>query len=303
MKSLHQFDLNLLLTLEALISECHVSRAAQRMHLSQSAMSHALNRLRQQLEDPILVRSGKGLQPTPRAQEMLSQIRHIISLLEQTLTPNPPFSPSLSSQTFTIACTDFFEMEYFPKLLQRIQAIAPQVVIDLEVISEQTFTHDLESKKIDLVVGIDEAQTLPTHLIKQSWCQQPFACLTGMNNDLPGTPLSLEQYCLLPHISFLDVTGSATSPIDRWLASHNLSRRHIARVVNYVAAARAITVTNAIMTLPLDMARSFSKMFELKLFRPPAMMPNIEMNLVHHPLFSNDPALIWLINQIKALEH
>ena len=301
MKSLQQFDLNLLLILDALISECHVSRAAERVHLSQSAMSHALNRLRNQLDDPILVRSGKGLTPTPRANEMLPQVRHIIGLLEHTLAPQKPFVPASSQRVFTIACTDYFEMEFFPRLLQQIQQDAPEVVLELEMITEKTINHGLENKEVDLVVGIDSSQSVPAHLVKQHWHSQTFACLAGRTNRQVSKQLSLAQYCSLKHITFLDVTGSAASVIDKWLSEQQLSRLHIARAVNYTAAAKATIATEGVMTLPLNMANSFCEMFDLELLIPPKGIPMIEMSMLHHPLFSNDQALTWLIAQIKAL--
>jgi len=301
MKSLQQFDLNLLLILDALISECHVSRAAQRMHLSQSAMSHALNRLRRQLDDPILVRCGNGLQPTPRASEMLSQVRHIIRLLEQTLSPNTPFVAATSQRKFTIACTDYFEVEYFPKLLQQLQCIAPNVVIEIEMIMVQTISHRLQNQAVDLVIGIDSSHKLPSHLIKQHWRSQPLSCLIGKGNKLLSHELTLAQYCAGDHVAFLDATESSSNMVDDWLAQQQLSRRHIARVVNYMAAARAICVTDAIMTLPVDMANSFCQMLPVAQITPPANMPNIEMDIVHHPLFSADEGLTWLISQIGKL--
>jgi len=301
MKSLHQFDLNLLLILEALISESHVSRAAQRVYLSQSAMSHALNRLRNQLDDPILVRSGKGLQPTPRARKMLGQVRHIIELLEQTLAPQGPFIAASSQRKFTLACTDYFEMEYFPTLLQHVQKVAPHVVIELEVITNKTFSEDLENNRVDLVIGIDSEQVIPNHLLTHPWHSQSLACVAGINNENVTNQLTLEQYCALKHITFLDITGVSTNIIDRWLSQQQRSREHIARVVNYTAAARAIIVTDAIITLPLDMAQSFCQMFALKLITPPSHMPQITMNLMSHPIHNNDPAITWLIEQIKAV--
>lgn len=301
MKSLQQFDLNLLLILEALISECHVSRAAERVHLSQSAMSHALNRLRNQLDDPVLVRSGRGLQPTPRANEMLPQVRHIIGLLEDTLAPQKPFIAASSQRIFTIACTDYFEMEFFPRLLQHVQQRAPNIVLELEMITEKAINHGLENKEVDLVIGIDSSESVPAHLVKQHWHNQPLVCLTGKNNKLVAQHLTLENYCALKHITFLDVTESASSIVDKWLTEQQLSRQHIARVVNYTAAVKATIVTEGVMTLPLNMANSFREMFDLKLLTPPKDIPIIEMSMLHHPLFSNDQALTWLIAQIKDL--
>ena len=106
MKPLRQFDLNLLLIFEALITESHVSRAAEKVFLSQSAMSHALNRLRDQLDDPLLVRTEGGLKPTPRALSMLPQVRQALQLIEHSLTPPQPFAAATSDRTFSGSLDD-----------------------------------------------------------------------------------------------------------------------------------------------------------------------------------------------------
>jgi len=130
--NLRQFDLNLLIIFEALVSECHVSRAADKVFLSQSAMSHALNRLREQLGDPILVRTEQGLQPTPRARAMAPQVRSALQLLQQSITPIDTFDAATAKRTFTIASTDYFEAVIFPELLSYLLTIAPILKLKLK---------------------------------------------------------------------------------------------------------------------------------------------------------------------------
>ena len=113
MKPLRQFDLNLLIIFEALISECHVSRAAEKVFLSQSAMSHALNRLRQYLNDPLLVRTENGLQPTPRALEMLPEIRKALQLIERTLEPTELFVASTSQRSSALPAPIILSQLFF----------------------------------------------------------------------------------------------------------------------------------------------------------------------------------------------
>ncbi|WP_315979882.1 LysR family transcriptional regulator [Aliamphritea spongicola] len=126
MQALRQFDLNLLIIFEALISECHVSRAAEKVFLSQSAMSHALNRLREYCDDPLLVRTANGLQATPRALEMLPEVRRALQLIDRTLAKPEPFDAERSNRVFTIACTDYFEAVIFPGLFAQLQQTAPE---------------------------------------------------------------------------------------------------------------------------------------------------------------------------------
>ncbi|UTW04362.1 LysR family transcriptional regulator [Amphritea atlantica] len=295
MKPLRQFDLNLLLLLEALLTECHVSRAAERMFLSQSAMSHALNRLRQQLDDPLLVRSGNGLKPTPRAIAMLPEIRQAIRMIEHSLSPPAPFDPSRSDRCFTIASTDFFEALTLPVLMQNLQTSAPGIRIQIEVIRKDGNLKQLENREIDLIAGLDTKQPVDPLLISRPWHSEPLACLIAQGNTQIEQQLSLATYCQLNHVVFSDLAGVPSDQIDQWLAEQQLQRTFIARTVNYMAGARIVAATDAIMTLPREMALLFAEMLPVRLISPPAGIPGIEMVTLHHPLYSNDPGLQWLL--------
>lgn len=296
MKSLRQFDLNLLLLLEALLTECHVSRAAERMFLSQSAMSHALNRLRQQLDDPLLIRSGNGLKPTPRASSMLPEIRQAIRMIEHSLNPPEPFNPTRSERCFTIASTDYFEAITLPPLMKTLQQRAPGIRIQIEMIRKDGNLKQLENHEIDLITGLDSHQRVDPQLISRPWHTEPLACLVAEGNTQVDQQLTLPQYCQLKHVVFSDLAGVASDQIDQWLAQQQLARTFIARTINYMAGARIVAATEAIMTLPRQMALLFADMLPVRLITPPEGMPGIEMVTLHHPLYSNDPGLKWLLD-------
>ena len=195
--SLHQFDLNLLPVFEALVSEAHVTRAAEKVFLSQSATSHALARLRKQLDDPILVRCGNGLQPTPRAQAMLGDVRELLGLLEQTLSPPPDFDPLTSERTFTLAVTDYVEAVVMPDLMPQLMQQAPHLTFNLEMIGPEASLEKLESGEVDLVVGQDHSFPVASHLQVQHWREEQPVCLVGQHlADIPEH-IHLEQYLSL----------------------------------------------------------------------------------------------------------
>jgi DNA-binding transcriptional LysR family regulator len=301
MKPLRQFDLNLLIIFEALISECHVSRAAERVFLSQSAMSHALNRLREHLNDPLLVRTENGLQPTPRALSMLPDVRQALQLIERTLSPADPFLPASSQRHFTIASTDYFESVIFPDLVGHLQSIAPHITLEIEMISEGASASRLESRHVDLVVGMDATHKIPGHLISTHWMNEKLVCLAGVDNDQVKETLSLAHYISLPHAVFSDLAGDTSSIIDHWLQTLQLSRHSIVRTVNYMAAARVVAQTSAIITLPYHMALLFSQMLPVRMVKPPEGIPSLAMTTIHHPLFECDPALQWLKAQVEGV--
>ncbi len=294
MNVLHQFDLNLLITFEALISECHVSRAAQKVFLSQSAMSHALNRLREQLDDPLLVRTPTGLQATPRALEMLPKVQEALQLVERTLSPPQAFNAATSDRTFHIACTDYFEAVALPSICQQLQITAPHITLEVEMIGEHASRDRLDNGQVALVVGMDDSQVAPKHMICEHWLTQPMTCLVANDNSHVQSTLSIDAFTQLKHVVFSDLTSDNSSTIDDWLTTQNRSRRHIARTVNYMAAASIVAKTDAVMTLPQEMGRLFSDILPVRLVEPPAGLPAIHMTMIHHPLYEMDPGLLWL---------
>jgi len=301
--NLRQFDLNLLIIFEALLSERHVSRAADKVFLSQSAMSHALNRLREQLNDPILVRTENGLQPTPRALAIAPKVRNALQLLQQSLAPTDDFDAKHSDRTFTIACTDYFEAVVFPDLLNYLLEQAPNITVAIEMISEDTSAARLASGEVDLVVGLDAQQAIPNHLISTPWLSETQVCLVAQNHPHIGQNLTLRQFLKYQHVVFTDVSAGTQNnmldAIDQWLAQKNSKREYMARTVNYMAAARIVEKTQAVMTLPLHMAQLFSDMLKLRMVSGPKGIPPLHMTMVHHPLYSEEPSVQWLAKHIQ----
>ena len=320
MSQLRSLDLNLLIVFDTLLSERHVTRAAEKLFLSQSATSHALNRLREQLDDPILVRTERGMQPTPRALDMLPQIRRALNMLERTVAPPEQFEPAESERTFVIASTDYFEAVVLPDLIAHLQTVAPGIRIEIELISDRVSEKSLENRDVDLVVGLDATQEYPPHLISEPWLSEEQVCVVSQSNSkiagklpldqLSSEPLSLEQpsleplslkeYLELPHVVFSDLSGGVSSSIDIWLASQGLERRSISRNLNYTAAACIVAKTEAIITLPKQMGILFCKMMPLTLVAPPCGLPPVNMTLIYHPYFSKSPSIRWLRDQVLA---
>lgn len=304
MSTLNNLDLNLLVIFEMLMTERHVTRAAERAHLSQSAMSHALNRLREQLGDPILVRTDQGMQPTPRAVAMLPAVRQALTLLERTIAPPEAFVPAESERRFVIASTDYFEIAVLPGLVAYLQQAAPRVSVEMELISSQFSAQRLESQSVDLLVGLDETEEMPVHLIKEPWISEEQVCLVGEDNQRIKHALTLEQYAYLPHVVFVDLVGGGeSSRIDSWLAQRGLARTFISRNLNYLAAARIVAKTEAIMTLPYQLAILLCQMLPVRLVKPPMGLPSLDMTVIYHPFFAKHPSTQWLKSQVLEFGH
>ncbi|HEY5717753.1 MAG TPA: LysR family transcriptional regulator [Motiliproteus sp.] len=300
MRALRRLDLNLLLIFEALLSERHVTRAAEKVHLSQSAMSHALNRLREQLDDPILVRTERGMQPTARALAMLPAVREALQLLERTLALPEPFDPACSERTFVLAATDYFEAVVLPEVMGFLQRVAPAIRIEVELIDQHGSEARLASQAVDLVVGLDATHKPLAHLLCEPWLDEASVCLVGQNNYRVAGELALDTYLDLPHVACVDRHGALTTGVDSWLAEQGLARRILCQNLNYTAAARIVAKSEAVLTLPRQMALLFCQMLPVRLVNPPAGIPPVAMSLISHPLYADTPAIRWLREQVQT---
>lgn len=294
MRSLHHFDLNLLLVFEALMRERHVTRAAEKLHLSQPALSHALKRLRDSLEDPLLIRTENGMQPTPRALALLPIVQQSLTLLREGLAPPAMFAPTTSTRRFTLATTDYFEEVMYPPFLSQLLAYAPGISFSIELITPEVLSDALEQRQVDMVVGLDSQKALPKGLLQTPWMNEELVCLAANDNKQVGSALNIVQFSQQRHVELADISGLLPSNIDSCLLQHGLTRRVISKNLNYIAAARVVALTEAILTLPRQMAERFVTMLPVRLVEPPKELPALNMTLIQHGLYANDPAIAWL---------
>lgn len=299
MRSLRHLDLNLLLVFEALMRERHVTRAAEKLHLSQPALSHALKRLRESLDDPLLVRTENGMQPTPRALALLPVVQQALVLLREGLAPPAMFSPAASARHFTLATTDYFEEVMYPTFLSQVLAYAPGISFSIELITPEVLSEGLEQRQVDMVVGLDNQESLPSGVIQTPWMDEELVCLAANHNDRVGDVLEIEQFARELHVEIADISGLRPSNIENCLAQHGLTRRVISKNLNYIAAARVVALTEAIMTLPRQMAERFAIMLPVRVVEPPKELPILKMTLIQHGLYANAPANVWLYNVLS----
>lgn len=298
MRSLRQFDLNLLLVFVTLMHERHVTRAAEKMHLSQPALSHALKRLRELLDDPLLIRTEHGMQPTPRALALLPTVQQALALLEEGLSPPERFAPADSTRRFNLATTDYFEEVMYPTFLSQLLTYAPGISFSIELITPDVLSEGLEQRHIDMVVGLDSQASLPAGVMQTPWMREELVCLAASHNDRFGGALALQEFAQQRHVELADISGLRPSNIDNCLIQHGLTRRVISKNLNYIAAARVVALTDAIMTLPRQMAERFLPMLPVRLVEPPSELPALAMTLIQHTLYANEPSIAWLHQQL-----
>lgn len=291
------FDLNLLRVLDALLRERNVSRAAERLSLSQPAVSNALNRLRDLLDDPLLVRVGRAMQPTPRALALEAPIRDALQRIEQSLSDDAPFDPASSRQRFRIAVTDYVELILMPRLLRQLAVLAPGVRIDIQHLSPTLPGEALDKGGLDLVLG--RFEQVPTRFASQRWVSETLQLVAHRDHGQLAGGLDLDTFLSLRH---LWVHGGQTrGMVDQWLGERGLSREIVYTTPNYLQAAHIVASSDLVAVLPKRLARYFTALLPLQVHELPFDLGPFHLDIVSLGLRQRDMALQWLIGQIAAL--
>ena len=302
--NLRNFDLNLLVCFDALMSERNVSKAAEKVFLSQSGMSHALSRLRTLLDDPILMRTEQGMMPTPRALEMEVPVREMLNRINRTLYTQKTFDPLTSDRKFVLYCTEYFECLVMPKLMARLEEVAPHCSIVAEILTHELPESKLTSGEVDFVIGVEGLMDIPKNLKSRSWIQDSLVCVVRKENKKIGQFVSLEQLTETPHI-LISILGSPFrfGILDNWLEKHNVLRKYSVSTAAFLPAALILAETDYIMTLTRRMATKLSEIMPLRLVELPNNPPDFQLNLIWHPLYEKDSAHIWFKEQLLSLEN
>ena len=298
--SLNRLDLNLLVAFDALMTELNVSKAAEKLFIGQSAMSHSLNRLRQTFDDPLLVRTTGGMKPTARALELIEPIRKALLEIEVTVNTKQAFEPKTAQQRFVIAASDYSELIILPYLLKRVREHAPRVDIHVRQPSEYLPEEDLENGNINVALGFDVSLEAPSRICQQGLFHDVLVTIVRESHPVIDNSLSLEQYIDLEH-ALISPSGDDHGIADHWLDQNDLSRNVVLLVPHFLSAPLIIAQTDLALTLPYRVAERFVKMAPLKLLQTPIPFPSYQMCMIWHPLYEKDPAQQWLRTQINTV--
>ncbi|QXI26128.1 LysR family transcriptional regulator [Pseudomonas vanderleydeniana] len=291
------FDLNLLRVLDMLLREQNVSRAAERLALTQPTVSNALARLRDLLGDPLLVRVGRHMRPTPRALALEGPIRAALQQIEQTLGGDNSFDPSRSHRQLRIALTDYAEQLCMSALLATLQTQAPHLRVDVVHLPPSLPVEALDRGELDLVLGrFDES---PARFERRHWRNETLRIAVRKQHPVVNGTLDLNIFLGLRH---LWVHGGQTrGMVDQWLAEQGLSRRIVYTTPNYLQAAHLAADSDLCVVLPTSLATHFAQLLPLQLFELPFALEPFEMELVYLAHRQHDPALAWLVERIMDI--
>lgn len=289
-------DLNLLVALDALLAEQSVTQAAARMHLTQSAMSGALGRLRETLNDELLVQSGRSMVLTPFAEELREQVRQILTLIDSTMRSNPGFRPETSQRHFRIAASDFVNEVVMAQVQRVIHATAPGVSLDLlPMISDEIF-EQLHRGEVDLVIAPPEyceAGNSQAELFKDSW-----VCLAWAGNDAIGATVSREQYLAMDHV-VLGPYGRTIALDEQYLSAIGLQRRVKVTAPLFTLLPPLVVGTSRIATVPGRLPEIHRYGSLLKTSKLLFEIPPLTETMQWHPSRDRDMGMVWLCQLIR----
>ena len=292
-----QVDLNLLRYLTVLVQECSVSRAAERVDITQPAMSAALKRLRTAFGDPILVRSGQAMVATPRAEEMAATVKPLLHSVDKLSRPALNFEPKLSRLDFTLMGSDYVQYAILGKLCQIIAIEAPGISILQRPANPNKVVTWMESGQVDL--GIGYLPMPPENLHARPLFQDEQVCIVRKNHPALKHRLTTELYAELVHVAVSPGgAGLYGTRIDQVLSSHGIRRRIGLTLPSFLALPYVVSQTDYIATVPSRIAKHFAQKLELQIITSPIQLPAFEISMFWHERVHIDLANVWLRQKV-----
>lgn len=278
------FDLGQLTSLDALLQEGSVTAAARRVGLSTPAMSHALARLRERLGDPLLVRAGRAMVLTPRAEGLRPRIHTLVTEARQALLPQAPFAPRDLARSFVVPSTDYVLAVLGPTIDRLLWAEAPGV--DLRFVpNAQDDASRLREGSADLAVGI--YGDLPPELRQRQLLTDRFVCVVRADHPSVGKRLTLRELTTLPHVQIAP-RGTPGGYIDDVLREKGLTRRVARAMPSFLSALQLVARTDYLLVVSERVARQLAGELGLRVLEPPLRLRPYALSLVWHPRFDGD---------------
>jgi DNA-binding transcriptional LysR family regulator len=292
---------NIDLKLLAIISELHrtrsVSQTAEKLAISQSAVSMSLAKLRKHFNDPLFVRTSTGMEPTPHAAELIQLLKRAEDLLQMALGHHVVFDPTDSNRVFRLHSTDIAQVTLIPKIMQRLKEVAPSVRVDLGRISENT-PRLLESGAVDLAVGF--ILPMGAGFCHQSLFKEKFVCAVRRNHPRIGNTLSLEQFESEVHLA-ISTSGTGHGIVERTLEAKAIKRELGLTVPSFLGIGSILTSTDYLATLPGQLAEHLASPGSIKVLKVPFQIPPYVIMQHWHERYTHDPAVRWLRSLMAEL--
>lgn len=292
---LTRVDLNLLIVFQVVLEERHVGRAAARLRLTSSAVSHGLGRLRSVFEDPLFLRTPKGVVPTTRASELAAPIADILSRVSHVMESSERFDPATSSRRFTIGAPDAISAVILPRLVSDLRRSAPKIDVAVRHVFPQHSLQELESRAVDLV--ITPLDDIPKRFAARVIAEEDFVIAARSGHPFFRRP-TLDNYCQQQHI-LASVSGDAKGFVDIALERLGRSRRIAVIVPHFMMALSALTDTDLIAALPRSLVQAQAARFGLASVAAPIPLVTSPLRAVVPQVALMDTGLAWLLERVE----
>jgi LysR family transcriptional activator of mexEF-oprN operon len=291
--NLARIDLNLLVAFDALLTERSVTKAANRVGLGQSAMSHNLARLRQLFDDELLVRSPEGMRPTPKALALADRVRITLSGIQALVSREEEFEPAKAERTFSIGLPDSVEMLIGPKLLAIGCEEAPGVRFRLYSTDERQLLDEIDADNIDIGIGIGTFPGGQVHHKRRLLATDSYLCMFNAAKVGFKPPISLKNYVRLPHV-LTSLRKGERGVVDDALERIGQSRKVALITPRFIGVPFLVAGAPVLTTMHARLARIFAKELNLSLSRVPIDLPEVAISMLWHASYDSDPGHAWL---------
>lgn len=293
--NISRLNLNLLTALDALLTEVNVTRAGEKLFITQSAMSNLLKQLREAFEDPLLVRGmASRMTLTPRAQALKIPVKEALAKAYAVFTAPIAFNPKTAQRTFTIGMSDYIELILLPSLVRQIIDDASNIDIIIQHVNyiSDSQIKQMEDDKLDLIIGFQP--DIPEPLITEELFEDYPVCAGWSKNPLLKKPLTLKNYAQAKHLLILFAETKTQSYSERFLKESGYHRRNVITLSHTAAAMQALPHTPLITTVMKQVAKKIATDLDVSFQPVPLKYPKIMITQAWHPKNSDDPAHIWL---------
>ena len=304
---LSRIDLNLLVLFEIVFSERHVGRSAERLHLSSSAVSHGIGRLRTLLGDPLFLKTPKGVVPTERALQLATPVAEILARVRGVVSTAAPFDPRQSTRRFVIGAPDGISSVILPPLLETLKATAPGIDVGIrQLLPTQGFSDphlawkdalkELENRAMD--VAIIPFDDIPVRFQKAKLYEEEFVIASRKGHPYQRNP-TLKRFCELEHL-VVSHTGDVSGFVDVELARKGLNRRVALTVPNFMFALSVLAETELVSALPRRFVEIHGARFDVVEVKAPLPLPRFSINIIVPKVAMMDAGLAWLVQTLTT---
>lgn len=300
MADMRDIDLNLLVSLDALLEEANVTRAAERLHLTQPALSTLLARLRRVFGDPLLIPSpsGRGMTRSARAMELMSPLRDVLAQLETVVRRQPTFDPYTDTRRFTVAASDQAIAVLGFQLMQSwAEHAGPGVQLAFVVAEQSTSLERFERGEIDLLIGSE--RMVPAWTKARKLYDERFIFVQRKGHPRGLAPVDLDSYCSLGHVLVSTSGGSFFGFMDEHLQSLGRARRVVLSVQHFTLVPELLARTDYVATLPSRLVTRYRDMLDV--FELPFEARGFSMFAAWHPRNQADPGSVWLREKLAQI--